>query len=67
MTHANRPTGTLIGLAIGLLIAVDALYDTVRLVRIYESIDPFVFEVIVSCSILGWLISSTLQARERPG
>jgi len=63
-THANRPTGILIGLAIGLLIAVDSLYDSVR---IYESIDPFVVEVIVSCSILGWLISSTLQARERHG
>jgi len=64
VTHANRPKGTLIGLAIGLLIAVDSLYDSVR---IYESIDSFVVEVIVSCSILGWLISSTLQARERPG
>jgi len=63
-THANQPIGTLIGLAIGLLIAVDPLYDSIR---IYESIDPFVVGVIVSCSILGWLLSSTLQARERPG
>ena len=64
VTHANRPISALIGLAIGLLIAFDSLYDSVR---IYESIDPFVVEVIVSCSILGWLISSTLQVRERPG
>jgi hypothetical protein len=64
VTHANRPISVLIGLAIGLLIAFDSLYDSVR---IYESIDPFVVEVIVSCSILGWLISSTLQVRERPG
>ena len=57
-THADGPRGTLIGLAVGLLIAVALIYD---------SIDPFVFAVIVSCSILGWLISSTLPARDRPG
>jgi hypothetical protein len=55
-TQADRRTGTLIGLAIGLLSAL-----------VYDNIDSFVFAVIVSCSMLGWLISSTLQARERPG
>ena len=61
VTHANQPKGTLIGLAIGLLIAVVLTYGC------YDCIDPLVFAVIVSCSILGWRISSTLQARERPG
>jgi hypothetical protein len=62
-THADRRTGIIIGLAIGLLIAVVLLYGC------YDCIDPLVFAmiVIVSCSILGWLISSTLQARDRPG
>ena len=60
-TYADRPTGILIGLAIGLLITVALIYDC------YDCIDPLVFAVIVSCSILGWLISSTLQARDRPG
>ena len=64
-THADRPTGIFIGLAIGLLIAVAILYDSGLIY--YDSIDPFVFAVILSCSILGWLISSTLQARELPG
>ena len=64
-THADRPTGILIGLAIGLLIAIAILYDSGLIY--YDSIAPFFFEVIISCSILGWLISSTLQARERPG
>ncbi len=63
-TQADRPTGTLIGLAIGLLSAVVLLYDSAR---IYGRFARFVFAVIVSCSILGWLISNTLQARERPG
>jgi hypothetical protein len=63
-SHANQPIGTLIGFAMGLSIAVDPLYDSIR---IYESIDPFVVAVIVSCSMLGWLLSSTLQARARPG
>jgi hypothetical protein len=60
-THADRRTGILIGLAIGLLIAVVLIYGC------YDCIDPLVFAGTVSCSILGWLISSTLQARERPG
>src|SRR5690349_8153522 len=65
-THADRRTGTLIGLAMGLLSAVVLLYDS-SLIIVYERIDPFVFAVIGSCSILGWLLSSTLQARELPG
>ena len=65
-THADRRTGTLIGLAIGILIPVALRYDS-TLTYVYDGIDPFVFAVVVSCSILGWLISSAVQARERPG
>ena len=64
-THADRRTGILMGLALGLLIAVALLYDS-SLIIVYERIDPFVFAVIVSCSILGWLLSSILHARELP-
>ena len=60
-THADRRAGIIIGLAIGLLIAVAFIYGC------YDCIDPLVFAVIVSCSILGWLLSSTLQARDRSG
>ena len=57
--QADRRTGIIIGVVIGLLIAVRLVYD--------GGIDTFVFVVIVICSILGWVISSTLQARERLG
>ena len=61
-TYANRRTGIIMGLAIGLLIAVVLLFGC------YDCRDPLVFAliVIVSCSMLGWLLSSTLPARERP-
>jgi hypothetical protein len=59
-THANGFTGIIIGLSLGLLMAVALIYDC------SDCIDPLVFAVIVSCPILGWLLSSTLQARERP-
>jgi hypothetical protein len=65
-THADQRTGTLIGLAIGLLMAVVLLYDS-SLIVVYERIGLFVFAVIGSCSILGWLLASTFQARDRPG
>ena len=58
-SQAKRHTGFIIGIVVGLLIAVRLVYD--------GGIDTFVFVVIVICSILGWIISSTLQARERPG
>jgi hypothetical protein len=61
VTHVGRFIGTLIGLAIGLLSAVILLYGRAL---IYDRFTRFVFAVIVSCSFLGWLISSVLQARE---
>jgi len=61
VTHANQRTGIIIGLAIGLLMFVALIYDC------YDCIDPLVFAVIISCSILGWLVSRTLQVRDRPG
>ena len=57
--QADQRTGIIIGVVPGLLIAVRLVYD--------GGIDTFVFVVIVICSILGWLISSRVQARDRLG
>jgi hypothetical protein len=56
VVQANRRAGIVLGVAMGLLIAVRLFYDS--------GIDTFVFVVIVIWSILGWFISSTLQARD---
>ena len=55
--QSNRGTGILLGVAIGLLIAIRLISD--------GGVDAFVFTVIVIWSSLGWIVSNKLQTRER--
>jgi len=56
--QVDRRAGIIIGIAIGFLVA---------LVLSSVSVAPFVFAVIVSCILLGWLRASTLPERDKHG